>query len=95
MGAELIPIAVEIDSEVQERVRRLADSRHSTPNRLMREAISQYVEREEKREQFLREGTQAWREFQDTGLHATGTEVISWLESWESDSEQAPPACHK
>jgi predicted transcriptional regulator len=95
MGSELIPVAVEIDADVQERMRRLADSRHSTPHRLMREAISQYVEREEHREKFLREGGEAWREFHETGLHVTGAEVVSWLETWGTETEQAAPACRK
>lgn len=61
----------------------------------MREAIEQYVEREEKRA--LRSETlKAWDEFQATGLHVTADEAEKWLSTWGADDEQrAAPGCHK
>ncbi|MHB8311142.1 MAG: CopG family ribbon-helix-helix protein [Metallibacterium sp.] len=46
------PVAIKIDIDIKERVKRLAIARQRTPHWLMREAISQYVVREEKREAF-------------------------------------------
>jgi predicted transcriptional regulator len=46
------PVAIKIDQVTRDRVKRLAEARHRTSHWLMREAISQYVEREEKREAF-------------------------------------------
>lgn len=46
------PVAIKIGLDMKELVKRLAEMRHRTPHWLMREAISQYVEREEKREAF-------------------------------------------
>ena len=46
------PVAIKIDDAMKGRVKRLADARHRTAHWLMREAITQYVEREEKREAF-------------------------------------------
>jgi hypothetical protein len=37
----------------------------------MREAIAEYVEREERREQFWADAEAAWAEFEEIGLHAT------------------------
>ncbi len=37
----------------------------------LREAISQYVEREEKRESFRQDAIKAWDEYQASGRHAT------------------------
>jgi len=70
------PIAIKIDQNIRERVKRLAEARHRTSHWLMREAISQYVEREEKREAFRQGAINAWNEYQETGLHVTGDEVI-------------------
>ena len=70
------PVAIKIDSDIKARVKRLADARHRTPHWLMREAISQYVEREEKREAFRQDGLKAWQEYQETGLHAHDRQVI-------------------
>ena len=59
------------------------------------EAISQYVEREEKREAFRQDAIDAWNEYQASGLHVTGDEVMAWLDTWGEESEQAAPLCHK
>ena len=47
---------IEIDPEVNERLQKLAASRHRQPDRLLREAVEQYVEREEKRDALWRDG---------------------------------------
>ena len=51
-AAAVRPVSIKIDDETKARVKRLADVRHRTSHWLMREAIAQYVEREEKREAF-------------------------------------------
>ena len=53
------PVAIKIDADTKERVKRLADARQRTPHWLMREAIRQYVEREEKREAFRQSAIRA------------------------------------
>ena len=47
-AAALRPVSIKIDEDTKVRVKRLADARHRTPHWLMREAINQYLEREEK-----------------------------------------------
>ena len=54
------PVAVKLDADVHARVRELAQAQHRSPHYLMREAIAQYVEREEKREAFRQEALTAW-----------------------------------
>lgn len=87
--------SIKLDDDLKGRVQNLASARRRTSHWIMREAISQYVEREEKREAFRQDTLKAWDEFQDTGLHATAAEVDQWLASWGSDSEQPTPTCHK
>jgi predicted transcriptional regulator len=89
------PVAIKIDSDMKERVKRLATARHRTAHWLMREAITQYVEREEKREAFRNETALAWEEYCTTGLHATAEEVHAWLASWGNDDELPAPTCHQ
>jgi len=89
------PIAIKIDEETRDRVKRLAEARQRSSHWLMLEAIRQYVEREEKREAFRQDGIRAWNEYQETGLHVTGDEVIAWLDTWGAENEQAAPVCHK
>ncbi|WP_245701708.1 hypothetical protein [Franzmannia pantelleriensis] len=61
----------------------------------MREAIEQYVEREERREAFRQGTLNAWENYQATGVHATTDEVEQWLASWGKDDETPAPICHK
>lgn len=89
------PVAIKIDQDTRDRVKRLAEARHRSSHWMMREAIRQYVEREEKREAYRQDGINAWNEYQETGLHVTGDEVIAWLDTWGEENEQAAPACHK
>jgi predicted transcriptional regulator len=59
----------------------------------MCDAIAQYLEREEKREQFREDALAAWEDYQSTGLHATGEEVDAWLAKIESGKKVTPPKC--
>jgi predicted transcriptional regulator len=88
------PVAIKIDADTKERVKRLAAARHRTPHWLMREAISQYVVREEKRESFRQDGINAWNEYQATGMSVTLEEADAWLAKLEAGQDVEPPECH-
>lgn len=88
------PTVLKIDQETKDRVNRLAGARHRTPQWVMREAITQYVDREEKRDGFRRDAMEAWVDYQETGLHVTGDEAVHWLASWGDDHEKPVPVCH-
>jgi len=88
------PVAIKVDPDIKERVNRLAIARHRTPHWLMRDAIHQYVEREEKREAFRQDAVAAWNEYQITGLHVTAEEADTWLAELEAGGDGEPPECH-
>ena len=46
---------------------------------LRREAIGQYVEREDRRASFRQDGIKAWNDYQATGLHVTAAQADAWL----------------
>lgn len=94
-SAPMRPVAIKLDDDIKARVKRLAGARHRTAHWLMREAITQYVEREEKREAFRQDTLKAWDEYRTTGLHATAEEVGDWLASWGTDDELPAPECHE
>lgn len=62
---------------------------------MMREAITQYVEREEARESFKAEALASWTAFQETGRHLTADELRDWLNTWGSEAETELPDCHE
>lgn len=88
------PVSIKIDEDIKARVKRLADVRHRTSHWLMREAITQYVDREEKREAFRQDTLKAWEEYRSTGLHVTADEADAWLAQLEQGNDIEPPACH-
>lgn len=87
--------SIKLDDEMKGRVQQLAHARHRSPHWIMREAIAQYVEREEKRETLRKDTLAAWEEFQATGQHATAEEVDQWLARWGTEEEPPVPKCHK
>lgn len=87
--------SVKLDAELTDRLKRLAGQRQRSPHALMREAIRQYVEREEARESFKEEALASWTAFQETGRHLTGDELRDWLKTWGSDAETEAPDCHE
>jgi predicted transcriptional regulator len=87
--------SVKLDATTKERVRRLAASRRRTAHWIMREAVEQYVEREEKREQLRQDALAAWEHYETTGLHVSGAKADAWLKKLEAGKRAAPPKCHK
>jgi predicted transcriptional regulator len=86
--------SLKLDLELKERVQRLASARRRTAHWIMREAVEQYVGREEKREEFRAAALRAWDEYQTNGLHATAEEADSWLAMLEAGEDAQAPECH-
>lgn len=86
--------SVKLDAELTERLKRLAGRRQRTAHALMREAIREFVDREEARESFKEEALASWTAFQETGRHLSGDELRDWLNTWGSDAEAEAPDCH-
>jgi predicted transcriptional regulator len=86
--------SLKLDPKIKERIQRLASARRRSSHWVMREAIEQYVEREEKREQFRQDALAAWTHYQTTGRHLTAEEADAWLAKLEAGKDAAPPKCH-
>lgn len=86
--------SLKLDDAIKARVQNLAAARDRSAHWVMREAIRQYVEREEQREAFHQDALRAWAHYQETGLHLTGDEVETWLRSWGTPGEIERPKCH-
>ncbi len=86
--------SLKLDDEMKGRVRRLAIERRRSAHWLMREAIEQYVEREERREALRTSAVAAWSAYQATGLHATAEEADAWLARLEAGEDAPAPECH-
>ena len=86
--------SLKLDVKLKKRVQHLAAARRRSPHWLMREAVEQYVSREEKREQLRRDALAAWNHYQTTGLHAAAKEADAWLAKLEAGEDATAPECH-
>ena len=86
--------SLKLDPETRARVQRLADARRRTPHWLMREAVEQYIDREEARERVRQDAHAAWNAYKATGQHVTAEEADTWLAKLEAGEDAAPPVCH-
>jgi predicted transcriptional regulator len=90
----LRPVSIKLEQGEHDRLKSLADARQRKPHFLMKEAIRQYLDREEAHESFKQEALASWRAYRETGQHLTGETLIGWLDTWGTDEEKAIPACH-
>jgi predicted transcriptional regulator len=90
----LTTTSLKLDAEVKARMQQLAATRRRSLNWLMGEAIREYVEREEKREQRRQDALAAWAEYQETGRHVSAEEADRWLARLEAGDTAPPPECH-
>lgn len=86
--------SIKLDDALKGRIQHLAESRRRSSHWIMREAIAQYVEREEKREAFKQDAIRAWDAYQETGLHVSMEEADAWLAKLEAGEDTEMPACH-
>ena len=88
-------VSVKLDEALKGRVQHLAVSQRRSAHWIMREAIQQYVEREEARESFRQEALASWADYQQTGQHLTGDEARDWLRGWGGEADTEAPTCHE
>lgn len=87
-------MSLKVDETIKARYQRLAEARKRSPHWLVKEAMSEYIDREEKRESFRQDAIEAWEEYQATGLHLTGEEVHEWLTKIANGEDAELPECH-
>ena len=95
VGAATRPMAVKLDPEMRARLKSIAAVRDRSAHWLMREAIAQYVEREEAREGFRRDALRAWEDYQADGLYVTAEEADAWLARLEEGEDAPLPEAHR
>ncbi len=61
---------------------------------LATEAIEQMITEKEREYAWHESCDAALKHFDETGLHATHNEVMTWMESWGTDKELPTPVCH-
>ena len=83
--------AIKLDDEIYSRLKALAEARQRTPHWLMKEAIRQFLEREEESERLRRQSLERWERFEATGETVGHEAVEAWLQTWGTDREGKCP----
>jgi predicted transcriptional regulator len=85
-------VSVKLEDAERSRLAALADARKRSTHYLMREAIVEFLDREEKRAAFIKEALEALDDFETTGLHVTLEDMEQWVDALETDpSKPLPP----
>jgi predicted transcriptional regulator len=87
-------ISLELDADIRERVERLAAAKQKSPVGIIREALEDFVNRAEKREQFRRDTLASWEDYRATGLHVDQEEIEEWADRLKAGEDASPPICH-
>ncbi len=88
-------VSVKLEQSDRERLRLLASTKKRTAHYLMKEAIQEYIKREETRLNFIRAGEESARHYKATGLHIRFDELSVWVDAVQTDADVAMPLCHK
>ena len=74
-------IGIKVDETVRERLRALALAKNRTPHWVLREALAEYLTREEAREKERLEDEARWNRYALTGQAVSHERVREWLEA--------------
>ena len=84
-------LGVRLDEQLENRLNALAAKKNRSKSFLAKEALTRYVE-EEERKQRENELTMArWEEYQETGETVDNEAMTDWLDSWGTDEEKSCP----
>ena len=84
-------MGVKLDERTRDRLKILGEARRRSPHWLMREAIREYLEREEAAERRNLEADEAWAEYRRTGQFVSNEAMTEWLDTWGTDQEGPCP----
>ncbi|ASF48113.1 CopG family ribbon-helix-helix protein [Methylovulum psychrotolerans] len=83
--------AVKLDEATYDRLKALGETRQRTPHWLMKEAIKQFLEREEKEEDRRKDTLERIARFEKTGESIPFEVVDAWLATWGNENEAKCP----
>ena len=87
-------VSLGLGADIEKRLLRLAETRQQSADVLVREAVEQYVGREERRQKLRQDALAAWSEYQADGRHLTEDEADAWLSRLEAGEDVEPPPPH-
>ena len=84
-------LGVRLDKELEDRLNALAEELQRSKSYLAKEALTRYIEEEERKLRENKLTLARWQEYQETGETISNQTVTEWLESWGSEQEKQCP----
>ncbi|MEN3069845.1 ribbon-helix-helix protein, CopG family [Uliginosibacterium sediminicola] len=72
-------LGVKVDDALRERLGALAEAKDRTPHWIIKTALTEYLEREERREREHKEDMARWEHYALTGEHVSAETADAWL----------------
>ena len=94
MKSATVPVAVKLPIEVRDRLKAVAENQDRSMHWLMREAVNQFLEREEAKASLRAAADASWQHYQETGLHVTLEETNAWMEKLIEGKDAGELKCH-
>jgi predicted transcriptional regulator len=87
-------MSVRLTQDTRDRLRAVAAWQKRTAHALAAEAIQNLIEQKEREHAWNQGCVDALNHCDETGLHVTHDEVMTWLDSIVDGNELPPPVCH-
>ena len=87
-------VTIKLDDTDRSRIASLAAAKKRTPHYLMKEAILDYVRKEEARQNFIAAAESSFEHYKETGLHISLDEFNTWVDQVQDNPGEPVPACH-
>ena len=88
-------VTVKLDPSDRARITSLATSKKRTPHYLLKEAIREYIDREEARQNFINVAERSYEHYKETGSHISLDEFSAWADDVEKNPGAPMPVCHR
>jgi len=83
--------AVKLDNETYGRLKALGEVHKRSPHWLMKEAIQQFLDREEEAERIRQDTLKRLKNYEATGKTVNHEAIKAWLKTWGTDQEGKCP----
>jgi predicted transcriptional regulator len=84
-------LGVRLDKQLESRLSALAAKTQRSKSFLAKEALTRYIEEEERKQRENDLTIARWEEYQETGETISNDAMTEWLESWGNDQEKTCP----
>ena len=84
-------LGVRLDEDLENRLAALAAKTQRSKSFLAKEALTRYIEVEERKQRENELTMARWEEYQETGETVSNDAMMEWLESWGDEQEKPCP----